>query len=858
MFSLTLAYLRRGSPKEAGYFAKQAADLAGQLNTPAMVSRALARQGELQSSTIGNLEDARVVLTKAAELLCYMPGIDTAGIRHLKVEYNIRAVTDEDEDPQELFKRQSRCWRNWTLYSDNLIMLLLVLGDLWALRLVMQAQLQPTFSFPNYWHRSYANNAEENGLMGKLTLHNVYGRFQSDMFLSSITESTVAVPMGMGSRGHVQPMLPSADIVEALASAEKLLWTHLASTARKGNVIEVRESVISLVLIGAFRTSLGDRRQAVPSTMSALLDASAALTLRRDMLEAIDNKFPLPADDLQWPLLSKDGAALPHETSDAEKSIRSYWDTVRAKYETQALDPLALSASETVGLPANWTVINMSVTADKSALFCSRREGGDHSEDPLIFCIPLKGRRDQGSSEDEEAHLTFEGTLRELQDIVRSSDECTKAAINIKSDDEEARVSWWRQRTELDMRMRQLLENIEYCWLGAFKVILSPRPSITAEDVSELRGQFEKVFYRALHVKDKKMKRTPAHKKSTSQPQTYLPTQFTLDDAMVKRFSTLSPKCRDEELEDLIYFVLDLYQFHGVPIAIAEVDIDQVVVDLRTVLEEHSARRTKHPKSSKVPPKSSDEHLFLVLDKNVQGLPWESLPILRGRSVSRIPGVQFLHDRLAFAKCKRGSTAGTVETSEGAVVNPRKGYYILNPSGDLGRTEERFRDWANGMKKVGWEGTIGKPVSEQQFVNALKSNDLVVYFGHGGGEQYVRSHRIRSLPTCAATMLWGCSSGALRDMGDFDRTGTPYNYMLAGCPTLIANLWDVTDKDIDKFSQTVFDKLSLNGKDISESQQKRAKDLISIVAAVAQSRDSCKLKYLTGAAPVIYGIPFYL
>jgi hypothetical protein len=54
------------------------------------------------------------------------------------------------------------------------------------------------------------------------------------------------------------------------------------------------------------------------------------------------------------------------------------------------------------------------------------------------------------------------------------------------------------------------------------------------------------------------------------------------------------------------------------------------------------------------------------------------------------------------------------------------------------------------------------------------------YFGHGGGEQYIRSHRIRGLPTCAATLLWGCSSGALKDMGDFDRIGTPYNYMLGG------------------------------------------------------------------------------
>ena len=33
---------------------------------------------------------------------------------------------------------------------------------------------------------------------------------------------------------------------------------------------------------------------------------------------------------------------------------------------------------------------------------------------------------------------------------------------------------------------------------------------------------------------------------------------------------------------------------------------------------------------------------------------------------------------------------------------------------------------------------------------------------------------------------------------------------------------------------------------------------VSVVRAVARARESCKLKYLTGAAPVVYGIPFYL
>ena len=73
-------------------------------------------------------------------------------------------------------------------------------------------------------------------------------------------------------------------------------------------------------------------------------------------------------------------------------------------------------------------------------------------------------------------------------------------------------------------------------------------------------------------------------------------------------------------------------------------------------------------------------------------------------------------------------------------------------------------------------------------------------------------------------------------------------------PTLIANLWDVTDRDIDKFSQAVFDELQLTPEGVARPRA----DATSVVAAVAQARDSCKLKYLTGAAPVVYGIPFYL
>lgn len=84
----------------------------------------------------------------------------------------------------------------------------------------------------------------------------------------------------------------------------------------------------------------------------------------------------------------------------------------------------------------------------------------------------------------------------------------------------------------------------------------------------------------------------------------------------------------------------------------------------------------------------------------------------------------------------------------------------------------------------------------------------------------------------------------------------------AHSPTLVANIWDVTDRDIDKFSQAVFDKMRLTATGLrqhaQQSQFGMSSEGVSLVAAIAQSRNVCKLKYLTGAAPVVYGIPFYL
>ena len=195
-----------------------------------------------------------------------------------------------------------------------------------------------------------------------------------------------------------------------------------------------------------------------------------------------------------------------------------------------------------------------------------------------------------------------------------------------------------------------------------------------------------------------------------------------VDLPLLECFSRLSPKCRDEELEDLVYFILDLYQFHGVQVAIAEVDVDHVVVDLRTALEEHAARVRSCIRSQ------DDEHVFLVLNRCLQEIPWESLPILRGRSVSRIPNVDFLIDRLEFAQRRRQSGSRHPEHYDGRTrLDSSSTYYVLNPKGDLDGTERRFSPWLKSMQAVGWDGIIGRAPSEQEFSHALSKNELVMY-----------------------------------------------------------------------------------------------------------------------------------
>lgn len=232
-----------------------------------------------------------------------------------------------------------------------------------------------------------------------------------------------------------------------------------------------------------------------------LVDSSSAITLRREMIDVIQHKFShlSPHDDLQWPLITSGGSALPMRTApkvkkptgglfnvrslspdlgsdeefedEGERSVQSYWNFISEKYSNYLPSLSSFATPATELLPSNWTVISITLTEDKNTLFITRQAA---KHDPLIFCVPLHGRRDTDDDDSDgavgEGRLSFDAAVRELKEIVRLSDEGTRGASAASGGGREARVRWWADRAELDKRMKLLLEDIEFCWLGAFKV----------------------------------------------------------------------------------------------------------------------------------------------------------------------------------------------------------------------------------------------------------------------------------------------------------------------------------------------------------------------------------------------------
>lgn len=511
--------------------------------------------------------------------------------------------------------------------------------------------------------------------------------------------------------------------------------------------------------------------------------------------------------------------------------------------------PLSMQSEILDTLPQQWNIICIKLSEDNHELTISKLHVG---QTPFTLQIPL---RRSNSEEPDAEDFDFVYAKTELLDIVRNANLTAHESRN--QSNSKMRKVWWAEREALDQRLKVLLENMENIWLGGFRGILSDQQR-HQDILSRFSGSLNQSLNQHLPSRQK-------HKLESNN-------NIQLHAHVLDLFVALGhpEECElDDSINDLLYFVVDVLQFHGEHNAYDEIDFDMITVEVQDALRcYHEAVKMGDLKAS--------QHTILVLDKELIAFPWESLSCLKGQAVTRMPSLGCIKKRLDRLRLQ-DPNASTLRISR------NNGAYILNPSTDLTSTQAAFSD-VFSTSLATFDSIINRCPTESEFESCLLNHELFLYFGHGSGAQYIRNRVIKRLDKCAVTFLMGCSSGKMTECGQFEPYGVPWDYMHANSPAVVGTLWDVTDKDIDRFAMKALGNWGLlneNAVEQSEMGKKQGKQVMlkgkgrkpptklalesldarpamELGEAVAKARDSCVLRYLNGAAPVTYGIPVVL
>ncbi|KAK4163434.1 Separin [Cladorrhinum sp. PSN259] len=626
--------------------------------------------------------------------------------------------------------------------------------------------------------------------------------------------------------GQAQETTPEL-YVEHLRQAHDYLLEAHSIAAKSGDSILVHRisSLLQHVALILTATTTKSRATTHSAQTSYAVELARNLTWRRERKAISQEKQALRNDGTEWPPLL--------QSVNSRRSSLGF---------TLELHKIQRDYIEIV--PKSWNVISISLSEGNHDLCITKLQAG---QNPFVIRLPLE----RASSRDADSDVfNFQQGRSELVEIIKLINETSHAAkdMSVKG----AKTEWWQTREALDGRLKELLESIEQIWLGGFRGIFSPH--IRSED---LVANFQKAFLTTLDKHLPSRSQVRGKKAKASGPKVQLDTNIL--ELFIGLGDATKPDCDfDDELTDLLYFVVDILQFHGERNAYDEIDFDSMVVETFDALQAYHSSANSNP----APP--SPIHTILLLDKALHIFPWESLPCMQEQPISRLPSLACLR-RLIIDQ--RASTTGPA--SEGHHASLQSGSYILNPSADLKLTQSTFLPPLSSQLRS-WNSYVSKEPTEEEFESCLSSSDILLYFGHGSGAQYIRGRTIRRLDKCrAAVLLMGCSSAALVEAGEFEPAGPAWNYMMAGSPAVVGTLWDVTDRDIDRFAGRCFEEWGLlregsvkvDGKGgIRVNKSKGGGDKVkrSLVEAVAVAREACRFRYVTAAAVAVYGIPVFV
>lgn len=546
--------------------------------------------------------------------------------------------------------------------------------------------------------------------------------------------------------------------------------------------------------------------------------------------ESMSAKYDIKAGELVHSSIGSSARQLAARHISDECDLKDIFDAMDIPFSNPSKRLFAfkkLSSFYRTLIPQNWVFVAFALCPDGEILVSTVKISNDADDEPFIYnttaIFPFSGTNIFNSIFQPFDHL-MERSRRQLSGL----DESTANERNTSRDQKQA---YWDERHAIDEALEEILMNLDYIIFQSASHFDGVTNQLYHDDDDEhlcgnLAARFE-----AVVLNGDVDSILPEVKSEDLESMTVVQLKERLTETFGITSKDLRP-LRKQGLLELLVKKMNEANFRAQAQSEKENSQDRAVAD---------------PKSC----------TFLILDENFTRLPFEGLNTFKGKSVCRVPSIAFAVSSLF--RLKTGD-------NDRASFDASKTSVVLDAEANLLKTQDRILSvlsnitCSNGWD---WKQVVGKRPTKAFIKDALKlENGIFLYFGHATGERYFSKTDIENLSRCgqngksdcnAAVVLMGCSSGDLASV-NFDRTltvaenemlfepeGAVLSYLCAGAPTVVGNLWDVTDRDIDKFSISFLEKMYDGHHDIP--------------GCVAKSRHVCRMKNLVGCAPVVYGIP---
>jgi len=142
----------------------------------------------------------------------------------------------------------------------------------------------------------------------------------------------------------------------------------------------------------------------------------------------------------------------------------------------------------------------------------------------------------------------------------------------------------------------------------------------------------------------------------------------------------------------------------------------------------------------------------------------------------------------------------------------------------------------------------------------LENQHVFFYNGHGAGSNFYPDYAVQKLLCRAVPLLMGCASAqAHYAVPRVYGSSTIHSYFLAGCPSVVGYLWEVTDAECDRVTVDLVERW-LPDKNVRPPKiiffdQDATRDREKCLPTAMRISRKAATQFLTECAIVCYGLP---